>query len=49
MKRKGKLLIGTSGWAYNHWEKIFYPEDLNDKDRLKYFSKHFKTTETSFI
>jgi len=29
MKRKGKLLIGTSGWIYDHWKKIFYPEDLN--------------------
>ena len=48
MKRKGKLLIGTSGWAYNHWKKIFYPEDLNDKDKLKYFSKHFKTTEVNY-
>jgi uncharacterized protein YecE (DUF72 family) len=48
MKRKGKLLIGTSGWAYDHWKKIFYPEDLNDKDKLKYFSKHFKTTEINY-
>jgi len=48
MKRKGRLLIGTSGWAYDHWKKIFYPEDLNDKDRLKYFSKHFKTTEINY-
>ena len=48
MKRKGRLLIGTSGWAYDHWKKIFYPEDLNDKDKLKYFSKHFKTTEINY-
>lgn len=48
MKRKGKLLIGTSGWAYDHWKKIFYPEDLNDRDKLKYFSKHFKTTEINY-
>ena len=48
MKRKGKLLIGTSGWAYDHWKKIFYPEDLNDKDKLKYFSRRFKTTEINY-
>ena len=48
MKRKGKLLIGTSGWVYDHWEKIFYPENLNDKDKLKYFSKHFRTTEINY-
>jgi len=48
MKRKGKLLIGTSGWIYDHWKKIFYPEDLNDRDKLKYFSKHFRTTEVNY-
>jgi len=48
MKRKGKLLIGTSGWIYDHWKKIFYPEDLNNRDKLKYFSKHFRTTEVNY-
>ncbi len=48
MKKRGKLLIGTSGWAYNHWKKIFYPEDLPSKDKLKYFSKYFKTTEINY-
>jgi len=45
---KGKLFIGTSGWVYSHWEKIFYPEDLPGKDKLKYFSQHFKTTEINY-
>jgi uncharacterized protein YecE (DUF72 family) len=44
---KGKLFIGTSGWVYGHWDGIFYPEDLPSKDRLKYFSKHFKTSEVN--
>ncbi|KPJ55583.1 hypothetical protein AMJ49_06810 [Parcubacteria bacterium DG_74_2] len=43
-----KLFIGTSGWAYNHWQNIFYPENLAGKDRLKYFSQHFKTTEINY-
>ena len=42
---KGSLFIGTSGWVYPHWEGIFYPEDLPGKNKLKYFSQHFKTTE----
>ena len=25
---KGRLLIGTSGWLYEHWPDLFYPEDL---------------------
>lgn len=45
---KGSLFIGTSGWVYSHWEGIFYPEDLPSKDKLKYFSQHFKTTEINY-
>lgn len=45
---KGKLYIGTSGWVYGHWDGIFYPEDLPSKDKLKYFSQHFKTTEINY-
>lgn len=47
-KRQGKLYIGTSGWVYPHWEGIFYPEDLLSKDKLKYFSQHFKTAEINY-
>jgi len=43
-----KLFIGTSGWVYGHWDGIFYPEDLPSKDKLKYFSKHFKTAEINY-
>lgn len=45
---KGKIFIGTSGWVYSHWEGIFYPKTLNSKDKLKYFSQHFKTTEVNY-
>lgn len=45
---KGSLFIGTSGWVYSHWEGIFYPENLPSKDKLKYFSQHFKTTEINY-
>jgi len=43
-----KLFIGTSGWVYGHWTGIFYPEDLPSKDKLKYFSQHFKTVEINY-
>lgn len=43
-----KLFIGTSGWIYGHWDGVFYPEDLKSKDKLKYFSQHFKTTEVNY-
>lgn len=46
--KDGKLFIGTSGWVYPHWEKIFYPDGLPKKDKLKYFSQHFQTTEVNY-
>lgn len=46
--KKGKLFIGTSGWVYSHWQGIFYPANLPSKDKLKYFSKHFKTAEINY-
>ncbi len=45
---KKKLHIGTSGWVYGHWGGLFYPENLPVKDKLKYFSRHFKTTEVNY-
>ncbi|MGB9743461.1 MAG: DUF72 domain-containing protein [Minisyncoccales bacterium] len=43
-----KLYIGTSGWIYGDWQDIFYPEDLTSKDKLKYFSQFFSTTEINY-
>jgi len=43
-----KLFIGTSGWVYGHWRGIFYPENLPSKDKLKYYSQHFKTAEINY-
>lgn len=45
---KKKLFIGTSGWVYSHWDSIFYPIELPSKDKLKYFSQHFKTAEVNY-
>jgi uncharacterized protein YecE (DUF72 family) len=42
------LYIGTSGWVYGHWEGIFYPEDLPSKDKLRYYSQHFKTAGINY-
>ncbi|MCM8814497.1 MAG: DUF72 domain-containing protein [Candidatus Omnitrophica bacterium] len=44
---EGKVYIGTSGWNYRLWQKIFYPEDLSSKDYLKFYSLHFKTVEVN--
>jgi uncharacterized protein YecE (DUF72 family) len=46
----GKVNIGTSGWSYKHWRKVFYPPDLKAIDYLAYYADHFNTAEinTSF-
>jgi uncharacterized protein YecE (DUF72 family) len=40
-------LIGTSGWSYNHWRGVFYPEDLRSKDWLRFYSRNFCTVEVN--
>ena len=42
-----KIYIGTSGWAYSHWRKIFYPSNLPYGERLNFYSQHFLTTEVN--
>jgi uncharacterized protein YecE (DUF72 family) len=37
--------IGCSGYYYNHWKGIFYPESLPKKDWLIFYSQHFNTVE----
>jgi len=43
--KRGNLFIGTSGWSYEHWQNVFYPEDLSKKDRFAYFAGQFPTVE----
>lgn len=43
-----KVFIGTSGWIYGHWDGIFYPEGLPSKNKLRYFSRYFKTAEINY-
>lgn len=43
--KKGELYVGTSGYHYDHWRDIFYPQDL-PKDRwFDHYAKHFDTVE----
>lgn len=43
--KSGKLYIGTSGWSYEHWRGIFYPEGLPQKKWLEYYAENFETVE----
>lgn len=40
-----KLYIGCSGYYYNHWKGLFYPEKLPKKEWLVYYSRYFNTVE----
>jgi uncharacterized protein YecE (DUF72 family) len=42
------IFIGTSGWIYNHWKKVFYPITLNRRDKLKYYAGFFNTVEINY-
>lgn len=37
--------IGTSGWSYDHWDGVFYPQDVRKEERLSHYIKFFKTVE----
>jgi len=37
--------IGTSGWSYDHWQGLLYPEATAPWDRLSYYVKQFQTVE----
>ncbi len=39
------IYIGCSGWYYNHWKKIFYPEVLDKSEWFRYYVKFFNTVE----
>jgi uncharacterized protein YecE (DUF72 family) len=47
MSGRGGFRVGTSGWQYDDWKGLFYPEDL-PKDRwFSYYAEHFDTVEVN--
>ena len=41
------LFVGTSGWQYAHWRRVFYPERLPQKMWLPYYAERFQTVEVN--
>jgi uncharacterized protein YecE (DUF72 family) len=39
------LRIGTSGYQYDHWRGLFYPEDLPKSRWFAHYAQHFDTVE----
>jgi len=41
----GAIRIGISGWRYEPWRGVFYPEKLPQKDELSYASRRLSSIE----
>lgn len=43
------LYVGTSGWSYpggaGRWDGVFYPDKLQDQDKLAFYARYFQTVE----
>ena len=39
------IRIGISGWRYDPWRKVFYPEGLPHRRELEFCAAHFPTVE----
>lgn len=37
--------VGCSGYYYNHWKTIFYPEELPKNKWIPFYAEHFNTVE----
>lgn len=42
-----KYFVGTSGWSFNNWRGIFYPENLPKSEWLKFYSNFFNCVEVN--
>jgi uncharacterized protein YecE (DUF72 family) len=40
-----ELRIGISGWRYEPWRGVFYPEGLPQRSELAYAARHFNSVE----
>ncbi|MFB3737620.1 MAG: DUF72 domain-containing protein, partial [Candidatus Velamenicoccus archaeovorus] len=41
------VLIGTSGWQYEHWRGVLYPPDLPKARWLATYAERFPTVEVN--
>jgi uncharacterized protein YecE (DUF72 family) len=45
--KKPSIYIGTSGWHYDDWTKLFYPPDITGYHELTFHAQHFNTVENN--
>ncbi|HEX9372126.1 MAG TPA: DUF72 domain-containing protein, partial [Roseiflexaceae bacterium] len=41
------ILIGTSGWSYDHWQGVLYPPGTAGRQRLAYYVERYQTVEVN--
>jgi uncharacterized protein YecE (DUF72 family) len=39
------VFVGTSGWSYDHWTNVLYPDGLPARERLVVYGQNFETVE----
>lgn len=42
-----RVHVGTSGWTYDDWDGVFYPEGVTGADRLQFYATRFDTVEVN--
>lgn len=42
-----RICIGTSGWNYDHWKGVFYPETCKKNKWLEFYANTFSTLEVN--
>mgnify|MGYP000532113700 CR=1 FL=1 len=45
MAKRGELKVGTSGYQYDHWKGVFYPDGVKKKEWFTFYAKQFDTVE----
>lgn len=49
MNNNPGLYIGTSGWSYDSWKGVFYPEKLPKTKYLEHYASRFATVEMNSV
>jgi uncharacterized protein YecE (DUF72 family) len=45
--KQGRALVGTSGYQYDHWRGLFYPEGLAKRNWFEHYLRHFSSVEVN--
>jgi uncharacterized protein YecE (DUF72 family) len=45
---RGRVYVGTAGFSYADWKRVFYPEDMKSREFLEYYAREFPCVEIDF-